>query len=81
MKSEIKNYKQEKKTGEEKQIVIVENHLTGETDELDPMFERDEDSPAEEINDEDDYFLEEDSSFTPNDESSFPDTEDMRNDH
>ncbi|MEJ7559588.1 MAG: hypothetical protein WKF66_14865 [Pedobacter sp.] len=44
MKSQLNNYEQEKKNSTEHQTVIVENNLTGETDELDPLFEKDIDS-------------------------------------
>jgi hypothetical protein len=78
MKNQMKNYEQEKKTGNENQIVIVDDHLTAETDELDPLFEKDEDSPAEEIEDMDDYLLEEDSSFTSNDAEQSPEEDETK---
>ena len=78
MKNQMKNYEQEKKTGNENQIVIVDDHLTAETDELDPLFEKDEDSPAKEIEDMDDYLLEEDSSFTSNDAEHSPEEDETK---
>jgi hypothetical protein len=78
MKNQMTNYEQEKKTGNKNQIVIVDDHLTAETDELDPLFEKDEDSPAEEIEDMDDYLLEEDSSFTSNDAEQSPEEDETK---
>jgi hypothetical protein len=67
MENQIKNYEQNRKTGEDKQTVIVDNQETGETDELDPLVDHKPENPAVEIDTEDDYFLEEDSSSDPND--------------
>ena len=51
MENQIKNYKQDQKTGNKKQTVIVDDQLTGETDELDPLFEDDETNSAEDLGD------------------------------
>ena len=51
MENQIKNYKQDQKTGNEKQTVIVDDQLTGETDELDPLFEDHQTNSAEELED------------------------------
>jgi len=80
MDNHIKNYEQDQKLGKEKQTVIIDDQLTGETDELDPLFDKEQTNPAVEIEDEDDYFLEEDSDLEGDEDDLFPAEEDLKDD-